>query len=136
SREEQVAAFQERAGRQLLVALHEATLGQRFEDIVADEYLKIQPTEARSIYLTICVLNRLNVPVRAGIVSRLHGVPFEEFSRRFFAPLEHIVHTSFNEFMRDYVYKARHPHIAEMVFHRAFNTQEERYDVFIRCLKS
>jgi len=56
-----------------------------------DEFHKIEPYEAQRIYLTICVLNRLNIPVRAGLVARVHGVPFGEFKERFFAPLEHIV---------------------------------------------
>src|SRR5262249_3554918 len=83
SKETQLEAFAERAGRQLLVALHEATLGRRFEDIIEDEYHSIFPVEAQQIYLTICTLNRLNVPVRAGIVSRLHGIGFNEFKDRF-----------------------------------------------------
>jgi hypothetical protein len=128
-------AFAERAGRQLLVALHEATLGKRFEEIIEDEFSNIQPPEAQRIYLSICVLNRLNVPVRAGIISRIHGVPFEDFKRRLFAPLEHIVQTEHNPIIRDYMYRARHPHIAEIVFGRILNKQEERFDQYIRCLK-
>ena len=37
-------AFVERAGRQLLVALHEATHGKPFEDIIADEYAEVTPS--------------------------------------------------------------------------------------------
>jgi hypothetical protein len=66
---EKKAAFEERAGRQLLVALHEATLGPPFREIIQNEFDNIHPLEAKQIYLTICVLNRLNIPVRAGIVS-------------------------------------------------------------------
>lgn len=133
--EERRAAFSERAGRQLLVALHEATLGRRFEDIIEDEYSHIQPAEAQRIYLTICVLNRLNVAVRAGIVSRIHGVPFDDFRKRLFSPLEHIVQAEFDEAVRDYVYTARHPVIAEIVFERVLRNPEERYDAFIKCLR-
>jgi hypothetical protein len=83
--------LEEHAGRQLLVALHEATLGIPFETIPVDEYHHITPFEAQRLYQTVCVLNRLNVPVRAGLIARVHGIPFEEFKHRFFAPLEHVV---------------------------------------------
>jgi len=129
------AAFADRAGRQLLVALHEATLSKRFEDIVEDEYLNIRPDEAQRIYLSICVLNRLGVPVRAGIIARMHGVPFEEFKRRLFGPLEEVVHTEWDAIIRDYSYRARHRHIAEMVFQRVLRDQENRYEHYIACLR-
>ena len=128
-------AFAERAGRQLLVALHEATLGRRFEDIIEDEYSQIKPIEAQRIYLTISVLNRLNVPVRASIIYRIHGIPYEDFKQRLFAPLEHIVYAELDPIVRDYMYRARHPHIADIVFERILKNQEERYDAYIKCLK-
>ena len=136
SAEERVAAFDQRAGRQLLVALHEATLGRPFEDIIEDEYSHIVPEEAQQIYLSICVLNRLNVPVRAGIISRMHGVPFDYFQQRFFKPLEHVVQTKHDAVLRDYAYAARHPHIAEIVFQRVLVDAEERLDKYLRCLRA
>jgi cold shock CspA family protein len=129
-------ALAERAGRQLLVALHEATLGDPFVKILVDEYRHIEPFEAQQIYLTICVLNRLDVPVRAGIISRIHGVPFEEFKQRFFSPLEHVVFAEYDPVIRDYVYRARHPYIADVVFMQILSNQEERFDAYIRCLQS
>ncbi|MFZ5861746.1 MAG: SIR2 family protein [Nitrospirota bacterium] len=127
-------ALSERAGRQLLVALHEATLGKPFEDIIEDEYRSILPLEAQQIYLTICTLNRLNVRVRAGIVSRIHDVPFDEFRARLFGPLEHVVQVDKDPIIRDYTYRARHPLIAQIVFNRMLRLQEERYDAYIKSL--
>jgi len=129
-------AFAEQAGRQLLVALHEATLGKPFEDIIVDEYNGITPPQAQSIYLTICVLNRLGVPVRAGIVARIHGVRFEEFKEKLFAPLEHVVEAEENPIIRDFSYRARHPHIAEIVFDRILCNPEDRFGAYDRCLKA
>lgn len=126
----------EHAGRQLLVALHEATLGKPFESILLDEFNHITPFEAQRLYQTVCVLNRLNVPVRAGLVARVHGIPFEEFKKRFFAPLEHVVFAQFDEITRDYQYRARHPHIADIVFLKVLKNAEERFDCYIRCLKA
>lgn len=135
SLQERRAAFQELAGRQLLVALHEATLGKPFEEILENEYNNVQPPEAQRMYLTICALDRLNVPVRAGLVARIHGIKFEEFQERLFKPLEYVVQTSFDPILRDYSYRARHPHIASIVFERILRNAEERFDVYMRCLR-
>jgi tetratricopeptide (TPR) repeat protein len=134
--EERLAAFAERAGRQILVALHEATYGIPFEDILVDEFRHIEPYEAQQLYLTICVLNRLKVPVRAGIVARIHGIPFTDFKLRFFSPLEHVVFAEPDPSTRDYAYRARHPHIADIVFQRILSNAEERFDIYIKCLKA
>jgi cold shock CspA family protein len=126
----------EQAGRQLLVALHEATLGRRFEDILEDEFKNVQPYEAQRMYLTICILNRLGVPVRAGLIARVHGISFSEFKERLFAPLEHVVFAEKDPIIRDFTYRARHPHIAEVVFTRILSNAEERFDAYVRTLKA
>lgn len=131
---ERLLAFERRAGRQLLVALHEATLGRPFEEIIEDEYQSVQPDAARAIYLTICTLNRLDVPVRAGIVKRVHGVSFEKFGESFFLPLEGVVKTLDYSGARDMAYQARHPWIAEVVFERALRESDDRYDMYITLL--
>ena len=136
SLEDQKIAFSEIAGRQLLVALHEATLGAPFEDIIENEFANIVPLEAQKIYLTICVLNRLGVPVRAGIIARIHGIRFVDFQERLFKPLEHVVSASLDNVIRDYMYSARHPFIAEIVFDRVLKSPEEKYDHYIRCLNA
>ena len=45
---DQKTAFKEIAGRQLLVALHETTLGERFEKIIQDEFDNIQPFSSQA----------------------------------------------------------------------------------------
>ena len=134
SDEERRVAFVERAGRQLLVALHEATLGKPFEDIIADEYDEITPPAAKSLYLGICFLNRYKVPVRAGIVNRLYSIRFTEFERHFFKPLESLIYTSFDRRSRDYIYRTRHPHIAQIVVDRALAKVSDNLDMHRQML--
>ena len=134
--EERLHAFEGLAGRQLLVALHEATLGKPFEEILASEFRNLVPDEAQRVYLTVCMLNRLGVPVRAGIISRVHGIPFTEFKKRLFKPLEHVVYDAYDERIRDNVYRARHPVIAEIVFERLWQNQDERFQEYYQCLKA
>lgn len=134
--EEQVQEFEKRAGRQLLVALHEATSGRPFEDILIDEYRQISPSQAQSIYLTICILHRLGVAVRAGIIFRSHQVPFTDFKERFFEPLEQVVAVRQHRPTGDYMYTSRHPEIAQVVFDRILRDPQERFNEYIRVLSS
>lgn len=129
-RKEQLA---EKAGRQILVALHEATHGKRFEEIILDEYNNISPDLAQRIYLSICFLNRFGVFVRAGIISRMHGVAFDEFRQKFFAPLEQVVLTKQDH--KDNYYCSRHSHIAEMLVQQVLNTQEVLFNEMITSLR-
>lgn len=136
SLEQRIQAFDGIAGRQLLVALYEATHGYPLEDILENEYKRIIPAEAQELYLTVCVLYRLGIPVRAGLVSRIHGLPFSEFKERLFKPLEHVVYDTYDERIRDNVYTARHPIIAEIVFDRLLRDQNKRFDAIFRCLRA
>lgn len=132
--EDRVKSFKEFAGRQLLVALHEATHGVSFEDILENEYNNISPAEARVLYLDICALHRFGPPVRAGLISRIHGISFTEFHQRFLRPLETVVVVNGRGTVADYSYQARHNYIAETVFERALKTAEEKFDVIMRIL--
>jgi len=121
-------------GRQLLVALHEATMGEPFEDIVFNEYENIFSESAKKIYLTVCTLNRLRIPVRAGLVSRIHDISFNDFTSKFHKPLEKVVITK-GSIEQDVHYSARHSEIAEIVFRRALFNVEERYHEYITIVK-
>lgn len=133
--EEQFHEF-ERAGRQLLVALHETTMGMPFEQILKDEYEKIGPLQAQQVYLTVCILNRLGVPVRAGIISRIHNIRFINFKDDLFDPLEHVVYSSYEQKIRENAYRARHPIIAEIVFEQILHSQPERFTEYFRTLEA
>ena len=136
STEERKAAFEEKAGRQLLVALHEATLGKPFEDIIADEFAEVKPDLARLVYLGVCFLNRFDVPVRAGIINRVFKIRFADFKERFFQPLDALVFAQFDRRIRDYVYVTRHPHIAEIVVDRALLDVSDKLDMHLQIINS
>ncbi|QOF86709.1 MULTISPECIES: SIR2 family protein [unclassified Pseudomonas] len=123
------------ADRQLLVALHEATSGKPFEEIVLDEYARITPPEAQILYMDVCTLNRLDVPVRVGLISRISGIGIEEFRNRFFGPLEHVVKVYMDHASRDYAFIARHSLIAKFVFEHALKTPEEKATQIVRVLE-
>lgn len=122
--------------RQLLVALHEVTSGDKFEKIVLSEYQNLVPEEARYLYLDVCTLNRFRVGVRAGLISRLTGVSFSEFREKLLKPLEKVVYVEKDQRSLDYAYRARHPLIAKYVFDQVLNDASMRADHLARVVKS
>lgn len=134
--EKQKEELSKKAGRQLLVALHEATFGKPFKQIIHDEYQSISSPKAQSLYLTICMLHRLGVNTRAGLISRVHNIPFSSFKKEFFEPLEFVVFSYKDENINDYYYTSRHQHIAEMVFENELSDEEIKHNEYIRLIKS
>ncbi len=134
--EDRVRNFIEAAERQLLVALHEATLGVPFVDILVDEFLRIEPPVARNMYLDICALHQFDAPVRAGLISRATGIGFEQFKTEFVQPLENVVHVVNDAHNGDVYYRSRHQHVAEIVFNKMLSNPEDRFDLLARLLKA
>jgi hypothetical protein len=75
------------------------------------------------------------VAVRAGLISRIHGIPFEEFRERLFKPLEHVVHVIQLPW-GDYAYRARHSEIAQIVFEQVLTESTERFNEYIRIVRA
>lgn len=131
---ERKAHFLLTSQRQLLVALHEATSGKSFEEIVENEYQNIVPTDAQTLYLDVCTLHRFGVGVRAGLISRVSGVGFSYFKERLLGPLEHVVSVYHDAYSRDFAYSTRHSLVADIVFRRAFSDMQERADQIVRVV--
>jgi tetratricopeptide (TPR) repeat protein len=135
--EERVAAFasQEHADRQLLVALHVLTRGLPFEKIVLDEYLSVSSEQAQRLYLDIASLNQFGVSVRAGTISRISGIDFEEYQAKFFGPLIDMVSVGHDPYTGDATYKTRHIHVAQILFRQVFDTDAAKVAQFVRLIE-
>lgn len=133
---EQKKVFTDLAQKQLLVALYEATQGRPLEELLVDEYHRILLSEAQELYLLVATLHRFDIPVRAGLVSRVMGIRFTDFEKKFLSPLEGLVYTSMDHKSRDYVYRTRHPQIAEIVFSRVLDTQSKQVDQYSNIIAS
>jgi tetratricopeptide (TPR) repeat protein len=131
-RDKRLHELQHVHGRQLLVALLEATHGVPLINLVASEYQAIPSADARLLYLDICALHRFGPPVRAGLISRIHNISFDEFKDRLFKPLEEIVVLRKDKRSGDYVYEARHSFIAHTVYEAVLNSPEKRFDSIVR----
>ncbi len=136
SYDERVREFQEHAGRQLLVALHEATLGKPFEEIVADEYRSIPSPVAQALYRTVALTHRLGVPIRAGLISRVHQISISAFKERFLEPLADIIYCRKDGPHGDIVYETRHPVVAQFVFETSLINPFDRHDEYVRVLSA
>lgn len=121
-------------GQQLLVALHEITFGDSFEDIIISEFEKIQPREAQQLYLDVCTLHQSGVSVRAGLLSRVSGKKISELNEYLKGSLSRVVRTYYDSYFRDYVYKSRHSEISKMVFSLAIRAPEARAEQLIRII--
>ena len=55
SSDEQFDVFKRKARKQILVAMREATSGLGFDEILKDEYAKLEPPEARLLYLIVAL---------------------------------------------------------------------------------
>lgn len=134
--QDRIYAFTKSAERQLLVALHEATLGIPFVQTVVDEFRRIEPAIARSLYLDICALHQFGALVRAGLISRASGIGFEQFGTEFIQPLENVVHVVKDDHSRDVYYRSRHQHVAEIVFNNLLPAAGDKFDLLAKLLKA
>ncbi len=133
---ERVEAFSEKAGRELLVALYEATTSKPFEEIIFDEYKSINNARAQSLYLTVSIFHKLGAEARAGLISRVHNISFHEFKQKLFMPLEFIVFDRKDSRINDFVYVTRNKLIAQIVFEKVLTTPQDRFDEYLRILNN
>lgn len=132
--EQRIDEFMKHAERQLLVALHETTLGLPFEKIVLDEFNRIRPREAQTLYLDIAALHQFGAPVRAGLISRASGINFKDFGEKFLKPLADVVLVEESNRPGDVFYRSRHQHVAELVFNQALPSGGEKYDLLAKLM--
>jgi len=131
---ERIDALSYKAGRELLVALYESTMGKPFAEIVVDEYNSIPDDKAKSVYLTVSILHRLGGQARAGLISRIHNISFSQFKEKLLKPLEFIVFDRLDNRLGDMVYITRHRQIAEIVFSEVLRTKQLKFDEYYRLL--
>ena len=128
------ALIQKFYGQQLLVALHEITYGDTFENIIVNEFENIHPRDAQQVYLDICTLHQCGVEVRAGLISRISGYPIAELANMLNGPLSRVIRSVQDKRYRDVVFRSRHPEIARMVFALAIDDPEIRTHQLVRML--
>src|SRR5262249_39403178 len=74
SPELRIAAIREKHGKQLLVAMREATEGKGFDAILEDEYRGIGDDLSQRLYLTVCCFYQHGAYVRDSLLAQLMGL--------------------------------------------------------------
>jgi hypothetical protein len=114
---QQVAAFREQAGRQLLVAMIQATSGMRFEEKAADEFRDLQG-DAHNIYALLCVATFLGFNLGRSEIL----VAVSDSSNTTLNALDGLIRRNIVVQAGDQLnYRARHKVIAEIVFEHLKN---------------
>ncbi|MCO5216698.1 MAG: hypothetical protein M9953_02915 [Thermomicrobiales bacterium] len=129
-RADQVAAFTQRADKQLLVALKEATAGKRFDDIITDEYENIPTSEGQRAYLLVASLHRFGIYTRAGLLHRCLDIPISRLGDLVLEPTEKIIVSRTPLNGEDAYYATRHPLIAEILVDRKLVSDRRRLDFY------
>lgn len=134
TRDERIRQFESVAERQLLVALHQLTLGKPFEEVLRLEHERISPEQARQLYLDIATMHQYSVSARAGTISRISGITFSDYQEKFFNPLENVIRAEVDKYSGDYSYRTRHARVAQLVFRQACASDDEKADQFARLI--
>jgi hypothetical protein len=119
SRELQVAAIKEKHGKQLLVAMREATEGRGFDAILEDEYRGIADDLSQRLYLIVCCFYQHGAYVRDSLLAQLLELPVTEMYSRTASPTEGVVFYELADPKTgNYAARARHRTIADVVWRR------------------
>lgn len=114
--------------------MREATEGYDFDKIIQNEYDDIPNELGQITYLNICSLHRLGVPVRAGLLRRLSGVSFSDFQEKLLKPCERVIVTEYDDELKEYLFRARHSHISEIVCRYALTDPEKITEIYMNIL--
>jgi len=135
SHEAQVAAFEAKADRQLLVALREATEGKRFDEIVVNEYDRIPSPDGHRAYLLVAAMHNLGIFTRAGLLRRALDIPFVDLKERVFDPTTKVIVSRDVLGEDEQYYSTRHQLIANIVFDRKIGSERLRLQYYSNLIK-
>jgi hypothetical protein len=131
SPDERFEIFSEKARKQILVAMREATKGKPFDEILRDEYNCIAPSEARLLFLIAAIPSMRQYHVGFGELVSAMDLPPAETGALLRQALSGIVvpHPQQND-----RFAVRHPVIAEFVVSEVANP-ETLADAYARYLE-
>jgi tetratricopeptide (TPR) repeat protein len=120
TRELQVAVIQEKHGKELLVAMREATEGKGFDAILEDEFRSIESPFARSVYLAVACVSQHGAYLRDGVLAKVLEVNIVKLYESTKDILDGVViYDCIDEAAGIYGARARHRTVAEIVWERA-----------------
>jgi tetratricopeptide (TPR) repeat protein len=130
----QVSAIRQKHGKELLVALREATEGRSFDAILEDEFRGINSPSARRLYLTVCCFHQYDSYVRDSLLATVAGIDIATLYENTGPATEGVViYDCVNEARQTYAARTRHRTIATIVWERCA-AQEEKDEIVLSSL--
>ena len=121
-----MAAVRSKHGKELLVAMKEATEGENFDAIIENEYRKILNEKAQLVYLIVCCFHQHGAFVRDTLLAEIAQCSLTDLYSSMKGWLEGVVITEcLNEQTGAYCSRARHRKIAEIIWHRCGDRTEK-----------
>lgn len=124
-RDLQISTVQQKHGKELLVAMREATEGKGFDAILEDEFRGIESDFARSVYLAVACFYQHGAYVRDGVLAKLLNVDIVRLYELTKDVLDGVVvYDSIDDSAGIYGARARHRKVAEIIWERAGDLAE------------
>ena len=135
-REMQYRVIKEKHGKELLVAMREATEDRSFDAILEDEFRGIDNRLAQKMYLTVCCFYQHGGYIRDTLLAELIEMPLVNLYPEVNKSLEGVLmYEAINEVEGEYAVRARHRIIAEIVWERC-GDPGTREDILQRSLSA
>lgn len=107
--------FKEKANRELIVAMREATMALNFEEIIANEYTSIKSEIGRKVYLHICLINQFRYKIPQSLLVRILNLDYNKLYEEVFKYTKDIIFSDEDETFTDILLSSRHAVISEIV---------------------
>ena len=122
----QFSAIKEKHGKELLVAMREATEGKSFDAILEDEFRGIGDEFSRRLYLAVCCFYQHGACIRDDLLAQLMGINLAQLYEKIKDTTEGIVRFDcINESEGQYAARARHRTIATVVWERCGSASDK-----------
>lgn len=132
---ERVNIFKEKAERELIVALKEATSGRSLDEIIANEYISIKSDLAKKVYLHVCLVDQFRYSIPQSLLLKTLEIPYEDISKKVFKYTSEIIFIDEVPGGYDFLLRSRHSVIAEVVSRFYFNDDVKKVDLLKALFK-
>lgn len=132
----QFSVIKGKHGKELLVAMREATEGRGFDAILEDEYRNISNEMSRRLYLIVCCFYQHGIYIRDVLLANLLKLPLSSLYPETKDSTEGVViYDLIDPSFGHYGARSRHRIIAEIVWQRC-GSRAEQEDILISAMNS
>jgi SIR2-like domain len=126
------------AQKELLVALRELTTEGSFDEIIRDEYERIDSETAKRAYVYVSAIGQIHLALRYEVSSRILGISSSSLGREVFRPTDGILISGevvgSSRHNVGFRLTARHPIIASIIFACAAKDDEQKLNILMKIV--